>query len=324
MPNSDSKTLRHSVASFLQKKDLYYGLARYVLGTMMIGFATMKITGMQFNTIAGPTSSYQQPLEYLTGIQLTWAFLGYSTWFQILLGIFEFVPSCLLLFRRTAFLGAIFLFPMTLGVFLINYGLHLWHDTQVLSLFLLALNIACLLFERNRLGQIASIVVGPKMKFKYLIPETVLAVILITFPATKKIRADYGKSFQNVLTGDWYHGHPYEFTLISEQINDSTLPYHRLKSYFGSWEEYGEINDSMSNWDGYKRYTLNVREHTLFISPGPNRKSTLRGQSFYFLTGDFHYDLQGDSLLILRQKISNSANHTWSFKKRIIHQNKDY
>ena len=316
--------MKADIISFFRKKSLYHGLCRYVLGTLMIGFATMKLIGMQFSNIAGPTSSYQQPLEYLTGIQLTWAFLGYAKWFQVLLGIFEFVPSCLLLFRRTAFVGAILMFPMTLSVFLINFALHLWQDTQLLSAALLTLNIICILFEWKKLGQIGRIIIGSEIKLKYVIPEVLVAMVLISLPAIKKIRADYGKSFQNVLTGDWFHQHPNEYTLISEKINDSTLPHHLLKSYFGSWEEYSEINDSMSNWDGYKRYLINTQQHTLKIFPYPNRIAKIRGNSFYYLSGDFHLDMPGDSLLVLRQTINDTLIHTWVFRKRIMSLNKVY
>jgi hypothetical protein len=63
-----------------------------------------------------PTSVWLTPLEGLTGKNITWAFLGFSPWFQTLLGLLEFVPAFFLLFTRTAFIGSIFLLPLTLGV----------------------------------------------------------------------------------------------------------------------------------------------------------------------------------------------------------------
>jgi len=237
---------------------------------------------------------------------------------------FEFVPAILLLFRRTAFIGAIFLLPMTISVFLINHGLHLWDSTKSLSILLLVLNLSIFLFEWKRVKQIINIALNPERKLKYILPEIIVAVILIAFPVVRKIRGDFGKSRQNVLTGDWFHKHPNEYTLISEKINDSALPHTMLKSFFGSWEEYSEINDRANNWDGYKDYTVNEKSHSLFISPRRNRISTMRGEGFYYLTGDFHYELPGDSLLILQQKTNDSTNHTWVFKKRVMEPNMEY
>jgi hypothetical protein len=152
----------------------------------------------------------------------------------------------------------------------------------------------------------------------------IVAVILISVPVIRKGTADYGKRYQNILTGDWFHGHPVEFTLISEKTNDSSLPHHMLKSFFGSWEEYSEINDSANNWDGYKIYSICERDHSLYISSYANRKSQMRGRSYYYLRGSYKYDLQGDSLLILSRKIDDSTNHTWMFRKRVMHLNKEF
>jgi len=313
-----------NIILFLKRKALYYAIVRYTLSSFMMSFGIMKVIGMQFSNIAGPTSSYHQSLEYLTGIQLTWAFLGYSMWLQVLLGLFECVPACLLLFRRTAFTGAILLFPMTLGVCLINFAMHLWSDTQLISIVLLSLNLVCFLFEWPGLRQIISIVLGPKIKYRNILPEVIFGLILISIPVVRKVRADYGRSTQTILTGDWFHGHPDEYTLVSEKINDSLLPSHLLKIYFGTWDEYSEISDSTGNWDGYKRYSVDEPKQEVTISSYQNRRSILRGGGYYFLSGNFHYSRAGDSLLLLSQKINNSASHIWIFKKRVISPNKTY
>lgn len=312
------------IFSFLTKKYFYYAIARYALSIGMLGFGVMKILGLQFNNIAGPASSYQQSLEHLTGIQLTWAFLGYSTWFQVLLGILEFVPASLLLFRRTAFAGAIFLLPMTICVFFINFGLHLWQDTQILSAVHLVLNLSLFLFEWKKVRQMASIAFGAEGSYKYILTEIIVAIILISGAVVRKGQADYGKSRQDVLTGDWYHRHPVEYSLIAEKINDSTIPPHVLKSFFGSWEEYSEINDIANNWDGYKSYSVNEKTQTLTISDERNRISKLRGPGYYYLSGSFRFELPGDTLLLLHQKVNDTTKHTWVFRKRIMNPNGDF
>src|SRR6187402_135656 len=96
-------------------------LLRYFLGFSLLTYGLTKIFQTQFINVN--FAVWQVPLEKLSGINLAWTFLGRTSWFQVLLGFLEFVPAMLLLFRRTAVLGAILLLPMTLNVFVINHAL---------------------------------------------------------------------------------------------------------------------------------------------------------------------------------------------------------
>jgi hypothetical protein len=122
-------------------------IVRYVLGAWMMPYAVSKLMNMQFQL--GP-EQYVKALGDIPGSTLTWAFLGYSPWFQTLLGAAEFVPSLLLFFRRTQTLGALLMFPVLLNVVLINFALGLWPGTQRISLTMMALNIYLLLSDAPR------------------------------------------------------------------------------------------------------------------------------------------------------------------------------
>ncbi len=100
---------------------IWYLIIRYVLGLIMLAYGLIKILGIQFIL---PAQVYAYQLKELDGVTLTWAFLGFSTWFSSLVGVFELVPALLLLFKKTKLLGALLLFPALLTVFLINnaYG----------------------------------------------------------------------------------------------------------------------------------------------------------------------------------------------------------
>jgi hypothetical protein len=54
-------------------------------------------------------STITTPVNELTGMQLMWAFYGYSLTFQIFLGVLEVAGSVLLLIPRTRVLGALLL-----------------------------------------------------------------------------------------------------------------------------------------------------------------------------------------------------------------------
>ena len=102
----------------LTRPATYQTLIRYALGLGMLPYGLTKIARTQF--IVLPFHSWSEPLKDISGVTLTWAFLGYSPWFTVLLGFLEVIPAVLLLFRKTKLLGALLLFSVVLNVFLIN------------------------------------------------------------------------------------------------------------------------------------------------------------------------------------------------------------
>jgi hypothetical protein len=97
--------------------------ARLILALGMMPYCISKLFDYQFQVSAW---NYTRPLGELPGTTLAWAFLGYSPVFQFLMGVFETVPTLLLLSTRTRRVGALLLFPVLLNVVMINYFLDLW------------------------------------------------------------------------------------------------------------------------------------------------------------------------------------------------------
>jgi hypothetical protein len=298
------------IIAFLKKKDLYLGVIRYILGIWMITYAVVKILRVQFVII--PFSMWQQPLESLTGRTIAWAFLGYSPWFQMLLGFLEFIPALLLLFRRTTLLGGILLLPVTLNVLLINYALNLWDGTKLIAVMIFALNCLVLLFEWKRIWELAMIVIGKGKRLKFSALEIcinlVLAIGVVWFIA---VNVNIYKKQTNALTGDWYNKHPYEWTLQSEKIGDSILPHRLMKSYFGSRGKYSEINDTGLIKGNTLTYSIDEKTHQLnFYSNG------------YKLVNKWTYTLLGDTGLKVESVIDSLKNTRMVqvFKKRVINE----
>ncbi len=284
----------------------------YFLGLSLLPYGLTKIFQTQFVTF--PSWLWHQPLEKLRGIDLAWAFLGYSPWFQILLGFLEIIPALLLLFRRTAFIGTILMLPMTLNVFLINYALDLFAGTKILASLFLAVNILLIFLEWNKIRSLAAIIIEKAKIFKYFGWELLLAVIVIIicgYPDMKLIW-EY-RNDRNFLTGDWLHKKPNEWILTSEQLNDSTLSNHRLlKSYFGPHNHYWEVDET--NFSEYmtSRYQLDEKHQTITLS-GNNTKSTF-----------ISYRLINDSTLqIIRPADDEKESRlTQLFHRRIINVEK--
>jgi hypothetical protein len=160
-----------------------YHAARYLLGTIMLYYAIVKLGNVQFQV---SPFTYTRPLDQVPGRMLAWAYLGYAPWFQRLLGVAEFVPAMMLFFRRTARLGAVLMFAVVLNVLLVNFALDLWHDTKIISCQLLALNLYLLInqssYLRQALGKILEAPAPLRPIFGWaeaIIPVVILAVMCI-------------------------------------------------------------------------------------------------------------------------------------------------
>ena len=173
----------------------------------MLPYGLTKIMRTQF--IVLPFYTWSEPLKDIPGATLTWAFLGYSPWFTVLLGFLEAVPAVLLLFRKTKLLGALLLFPVLLNVFLINMALDLWPSTQKISFVLLLMNITLLLFHHSLLQDVCKRIFNHIVSVRRTGVETLINSVLvgaITLLVGYQI-TDYINQ-RNFLTGDWYNGRP--------------------------------------------------------------------------------------------------------------------
>ncbi len=156
----------------------------------MLPYGMSKLFDLQFQL---PASVYAKPLGEIPGTSLTWAFLGYSPVFQILLGAFETVPAILLMFSRTRRLGALLLFPVAANVVMFNFFLDLWPGTQMISSVLLGLNVFLLLYDLplylgflSRLMERPEPVVGGRLRtagkvVAFLVPAVVIGLFLKDF-----------------------------------------------------------------------------------------------------------------------------------------------
>lgn len=92
-------------------------LIRRFLGAVFIAYGMVKLFGGQFVyddwTITRSTAS---------GPFLVWAFYGYSPWYAKFIALCELIPGILLLFPRTAFVGAAALFPVALNITVMDFA----------------------------------------------------------------------------------------------------------------------------------------------------------------------------------------------------------
>lgn len=90
---------------------------RYACAFLLYMYGGSKLAHMQFSL---PPAIANQPISSLTGYQLTWYYYGHSRTYAAILGLTQVLGATLLLFRKTAFLGAAIITPMMVNILLVN------------------------------------------------------------------------------------------------------------------------------------------------------------------------------------------------------------
>lgn len=288
-------------------KAIGLGIVRYLLGCIMIGYGVTKILQTQFVIL--PFHVWQLPLEEVWGGSLAWAFLSYSSWFQVLLGFCELIPAVLLLFRRTTLMGALLLLPVTLSVMLINFALQLWPSTQILSSVLFVLNLSVFLFEKHKVQHMITVVLGRKDVLQKTLPEILINIGIIGFLlfAFSYPLLNY-RNQHNALIGDWFNKHPNEWILQKQLVNDSITPFKPTRMYFMPYDSYVIVNDTTPNQRGGEEseYRLDEQGRTLSLYQTDSASALSK----------FGYELTDSSLVLTSLNKGGSMVHIYS--KRVM------
>ncbi|MGB8193967.1 MAG: hypothetical protein WCF67_18685 [Chitinophagaceae bacterium] len=110
---------------------------RYYVALVLFSYGIIKLFALQM-----PFPNYSElatPLGDFLPMRLSWMFIGYSTPYQVFSGLMEVVAGLLLLYRRTATLGAL----VATGVFMNVAAMNLSYDIPV-KIYSLQMVIACL------------------------------------------------------------------------------------------------------------------------------------------------------------------------------------
>lgn len=121
---------------------------RYISAFLLLLYASSKLLGKQFSV--APELALR-PIGSLSGHQLAWYFYSYSHTYAILLGLIQLAGAALLLFRKTALLGAALLLPVITNILMINLFFFItWGATCTSTLIFVAM-LAVLWRERQAL-----------------------------------------------------------------------------------------------------------------------------------------------------------------------------
>lgn len=121
---------------------------RYVVAFLMIFYGFAKMGGKFFEITYFTQDSRVADVD---SFSLTWFYFGKSNVQEFLIGLLEFIPAVLLLFRRTAFLGTLLLLPVSLNVMMINTFNHISGLTFPVSIFISLCNVYLLFAWKDEL-----------------------------------------------------------------------------------------------------------------------------------------------------------------------------
>jgi len=123
----------------------FFMLVRYQIAMRMSWFAIAKVFPVQmpFPTL----SQLNTNLGDFTPGKLYWLTTGVSPFFEVFAGIFELAATVLILFRRTATLGALMMVAILLPIWFVNIGYDA--GVELASLHLLFLSLALLIKDAD-------------------------------------------------------------------------------------------------------------------------------------------------------------------------------
>ncbi|SKB37448.1 hypothetical protein [Daejeonella lutea] len=173
----------------LNYQKLYYWLTvavRFYLALMLINYGMVKIIKLQFPfpSLSRLSSTYGES----SPMGLAWTFLGFSTGYNMFMGVAELL-GILLLFRRTIALGAIIALMTTANVMAVNYFYDV--PVKILSTALVSMSLYLLVPNVKRLfvffiyGEATKLrTIEPPVYAKKWIPKAipVLKILLIFAP----------------------------------------------------------------------------------------------------------------------------------------------
>jgi len=118
----------------------YLDWLRYLSAWLLLTYGLAKLAGVQFHA----PDVAQRPVGSLDGYQLTWYYYSYSHAYGSILGLVQLTGATLLLFRKTATLGAAMMLPVMTNILMVNLFFFIGWGAQATSAFIFASMLALL------------------------------------------------------------------------------------------------------------------------------------------------------------------------------------
>jgi hypothetical protein len=126
----------------------YLDWLRCLSALLLFTYGSSKLLGRQFTL---PPEVALRPVGSLSGYQLAWFYYSYSHTYAVILGLTQLAGGALLLFRKTALLGAALMLPVMTNILMINVFFSIALGALGTSAFIFASMLAVLWHQRNAL-----------------------------------------------------------------------------------------------------------------------------------------------------------------------------
>ena len=135
-------------AEFATPYPKYLDWLRYLSAFLLFTYAASKMLGRQFSL---PQEIALRPVGSLSGYQLAWLYYGHSHAYAVILGLIHLGGGALLLFRKTALLGAALMLPVMTNIVMINVFYVIGVGAMCTSTFIFVSMLAVLWHHRQAL-----------------------------------------------------------------------------------------------------------------------------------------------------------------------------
>lgn len=112
---------------------------RYLSAFLLFIYGSSKLLGRQFTL---PPEIALRPVGSLTGYQLAWFYYSHSHTYAVILGLTQLAGGALLLFRKSALLGAALMLPVMTNIVMINMFFSIAWGALCTSTFIFASMLA--------------------------------------------------------------------------------------------------------------------------------------------------------------------------------------
>ena len=126
----------------------YLDWLRYLSALLLFTYGSSKLLSRQFTL---PPETALRPVGSLTGYQLAWFYYSYSHVYAVILGLIQLAGGALLLFRKSALLGAALMLPVMTNILMVNVFFHIAWGALCTSAFIFASMLAVLWHHRHAL-----------------------------------------------------------------------------------------------------------------------------------------------------------------------------
>lgn len=126
----------------------YLDWLRFLSAFPLFTYGSSKLLGRQFTL---PPEMALRAVGSLSGRQLAWFYYSYSHTYAVILGLIQLAGGALLLFRKSALLGAALILPVMANILMINIFFFIAWGALCTSVFIFVSMLAILWRHRHAL-----------------------------------------------------------------------------------------------------------------------------------------------------------------------------